>query len=81
VAAHENPGLPGDGGDLAVFIHAACGISNPRGGAVPGEPVARPLSPEVMARVGLIQGLAGAMPGILAELRSWGWLDHGKPDD
>ena len=63
VAAHEAPGPPGDGGDLAVFIHAACGISNLLGCAVPGEPVARPLSPEVMARVGLSQGLAGALPG------------------
>lgn len=80
VAAHEAPGPPGDGGDLAVFIHAACGISNLLGCAPPGEPVARPLSPEVMARVGLTQGLAGALPGILAELRSWGLLDHGKPD-
>jgi len=81
VAAHEVPGPPGDGDDLAVFIHAACGISNLLGCAVPGEPVARPLSPEVMARVGLSQGLAGALPGILAELRSWGLLDHGKPED
>lgn len=31
--------------------------------------------------VGLSQDLAGALPGILAELRSWGLLDHGKPDD
>lgn len=81
VAAHETPGPPGDGGDLAVFIHAACGISNLLGFAVPGEPVARPLSPEDMARVGLGQGLAGALPGILGELRSWGLLDHAKPED
>ena len=81
VAAHEAPGPPGDGGDLAVFIHAACGISNLLGFVAPGEPVARPLSPEVMARVGPAQNLAGALPGILAELRSWGLLDHGKPDD
>jgi chemotaxis protein CheD len=78
VATHEAPGPPGEGRDLAVFIHAACGLSNLLGGAVPGEPVAFPLSPEVMARVGLSQGLAGALPGILEELRSWGLLDHGK---
>jgi chemotaxis protein CheD len=81
VAAHEAPGPPGDGGDLAVFIHAGCGISNLLGCAVPGEPVARPLSPEVMARVRLSRGLAGALPGILGELRSWGLMDHGKPED
>ena len=81
VATHETPGPPGDGGDLAVFIHAACGISNLLGCAVAGEPVGRPLSPEVMARVGLSQGLAGALPGILAELRSWWLLDHAKPED
>jgi chemotaxis protein CheD len=81
VAAHEDPGPPGEGRDLAVFIHAACGISNLLGGAVSGEPVAFPLSPEVLARVGLSQGLAGALPGILAELRSWGLLDHGRPED
>ena len=81
VAAHEAPGPPGEGDDLAVFIHAACGISNLLGCAVPGEPVARPLSPEVMARVGLSQGLAGALPGILGELRSWGLQDHAKPED
>jgi chemotaxis protein CheD len=81
VAAHEAPGPPGEGGDLAVFIHAACGISNLLGCAVPGEPVARPLSPEVMARVGLSQGLAGALTGILAELQSWGLLDQAKSDD
>jgi chemotaxis protein CheD len=81
VAAHEAPGPPGDGGDLVVFIHAACGITNLLGFAVPGEPVARSLSPEVMARVGLSQGLAGALPGILGELRSWGLMDHGKPED
>ena len=81
VAAYEAPGPPGEGDDLAVFIHAACGISNLVGCAVPGEPVARPLSPEVMARVGLSQGLAGALPGILGELRSWELMDHGKPED
>ncbi len=81
VAAHEAPGPPGEGDDLAVFIHAACGISNLLGCAVPGEPVARPLSKEVMARVGLSQDLAGALPGILAELRSWGLLDHAAPED
>lgn len=81
VAAPEAPGPPGDGDDLAVFIHVACGISNLLGFAVPGEPVARPLSSEVMARVGLTQDLAGALPGILAELRSWGLPDHAKSDD
>ncbi len=81
VAAHEDPGPPGDGNNLAAFIHSACGISTLLGFAAPGEPVARPLAPEVMARVGLTQGLAGALPGISAELRSWGLLDHGKPDD
>jgi hypothetical protein len=81
VAAHEAPAPPGEGDDLAAFIHAACGISNLLGCAVPGEPVARPLSPEVMARVGLSQGLAGALPGILGELRFWGLLDHAKPED
>ena len=81
VAAHEAPGPPGDGGDLAVFLHAACGISNLLGFVAPGEPVARPLSPEVLAPVGLPQDLAGALPGILAELGSWGLLGIGKPDD
>ncbi len=81
VGAHEAPGPPGDGDDLAVFIHAACGISNLLGCAVPGEPVARPLAPEVMAGVGLSQDLAGALPGILADLRSWGLLDHATPED
>jgi HD-like signal output (HDOD) protein len=81
VAAHEAPGTSGDSDDLAVFIHAACGISNLLGFVAPGEPVARPLSPELMARVGPAQNLAGALPGILAELRSWGLLDHGKSDD
>jgi len=80
VDAHEAPGSPGGSDDLAVFIHAACGISNLLGFVAPGEPVARPLSPEVMARVGLSQSLAGALPGILGELRSWGLQDHGKPD-
>ena len=80
VAAHEAPGPPGDGGDLAVFIHAACGISNLLGCAVPGEPAAGPLSPEVMAQVGLPLDLAGTLPGILAELRSWGVLDHGETE-
>jgi hypothetical protein len=81
VAAHEAPGPPGEAGDLAVFIHAACGISTLLGFALPGEPNARPLSPEVMARVGLSQGLAGTLPGILAEMRSWGLLDHAESDD
>lgn len=81
VAAHEAPGLHGEGGDLAVFIHAACGISNLLGCGAPGEPLARALSPEVMARVGLSQGLDGALPGIFGELRSWGLLDHPKPGD
>ena len=80
VDAHEAPGSPGGSDDLAVFIHAACGISNLLGFVAPGEPVARPLSPEVMARVGPAQNLAGALPGILGELRSWGLQDHGKPD-
>ena len=81
VAAHEAPGPSGDGGDLAVFIHAACGISNLLGCAVQGEPLARPLSPEVKARMGLSQGLNAALPEILEELRSWGLLDHGPADD
>jgi len=81
VAAHEAPEPTGDSRDLAVFIHAACGISNLLGCTVAGEPLCRPLSPEVMARVGLSRGLAGALPGILAELRSWGLLDHPKPED
>ena len=79
MAAHEAPGPPGEGDDLAVFIHAACGISNLLGSAVPGEPVAATLSKEVMARVGLSQDLAGALPGILAELRSWGLLGPRPP--
>ena len=81
VAAYEAPGPPGDGGDLAVFIHAACGPSNLLGFVVPGEPVARLLAPEVMARVGLSQDLAGALPGVLGELRSWGLLDHDQAED
>jgi chemotaxis receptor (MCP) glutamine deamidase CheD/HD-like signal output (HDOD) protein len=81
VAGREAPGPPGEGVDLAVFIQAACGLSTLLGFAVPGEPLARPLSPEVMAQVGLGQSLAGALPGILAELRPWGLLDMGKPDD
>lgn len=81
VAAHEAPGPPGDGGDLAAFVHAGCALGNLLGFVAPGEPVARPLSPEVMARVGPAQNLAGALPGILAELRSWGLLDHAKPED
>jgi chemotaxis protein CheD len=80
VATHEAPDSPG-GGDLAVFIHDACGISNLLGFAMPGEPVAGPLPPEVMERVGLSQYLAEALPGILGELRSWGLLDHTKPED
>ena len=80
VATHDAPDSSGDGGDLAIFIHAACGISNLLGFAVPGEPVAGPLPPEVMERVGLSQYLAGCLPGILGELRSWGLLDHTEPE-
>ncbi len=81
VAAHEAPEPHGDGDDLAAFVHAGCALSNLLGFVVPGEPGARPWSPEAMARVGLTQNLAGALPGILGELRFWGLLDHGKPDD
>jgi chemotaxis protein CheD len=81
VAAHEAPGLPGDGGDLAVFIHAACGLSTLLGFVLPGEPTARPLSPGVLAQAGLTQDPAGVLPGILAELQSWGLLDHAESDD
>jgi chemotaxis protein CheD len=80
VAAHEAPGSSGNGGDLAVFLHAACGLSNVLGFTAPGETGPRPLSPEVADQVGLIQQLTKNLPGILQELRSWGLLDSTRPE-